>query len=60
MTDRNSLEVLDTSEALTKEELKELKQLAQLSKSAKWIVAFGIAIVSLFGMDKIATWFDGK
>lgn len=60
MSDKEHLEVVDTEGRLTKDEVKELKALAQMSKTAKWFIATGIALVSLFGMDKLAAWFDHK
>lgn len=60
MSDREHLEVIDTTDKLTKDEIKELKGLAQMSRTAKWFVATGIALVSLFGMDKLAAWFGHK
>lgn len=55
MKDPNHLEIVDTSDKLTLEEIKELKNLAQLSKVAKWVIAFIIGAVSLFGMDKVGS-----
>lgn len=60
MSDKDHLEVVDTSDRLTKDELRELKSLAQMSKTAKWFAATGIGLVSLFGMDKLAEWFGHK
>ena len=60
MSGPDHLEVVDTSDKLTKDEVKELKALAQMSKTAKWFIATGIALVSLFGMDKLAAWFGHK
>ena len=54
---RQSLEYLDTSEVLTKEELIELKKLAKMSIIGKWIIGRIIAFVSITGMDKISDWF---
>lgn len=59
-TEKGHLEVVDTTDRLTKDELKELKALAQMSKTAKWVFAIGIGAVSLFGMDKLAVWFGHK
>lgn len=58
--DDNHLEVVDVTNKLTTEEVKELKNLAQLSRTAKWVMAGAIAVVSLFGMDKIGAFFSGK
>jgi hypothetical protein len=57
---RDHLEVVDTSDKLTVDEIKELKNLAQLSRTAKWIIAGAIGFVSLFGMDKIGALIDHK
>lgn len=60
MKEPNHLEIIDTSDKLTLEEIKELKSLAQLSKIAKWVMALIIGLISLFGMDKISSIFDHK
>lgn len=60
MTEKDHLEVVDTSDRLTKDELKELKSLAQMSRTAKWFFAIAIGAISLFGMDKLAVWFGHK
>lgn len=60
MSDKEHLEVVDTSDKLTVDEIKELKNLAQLSRTAKWIIAGAIGFVSLFGMDKIGSLIDHK
>ena len=39
MSGPDHLEVVDTSDKLTKDEVKELKALAQMSRTAKWIMA---------------------
>lgn len=53
MSEEESLQVVDTSDVLTKEELLELKKLASLSKTTRTFFAFAMAIVALFGIDKI-------
>lgn len=58
--DEDNLKVVDVTDKLTTEEVKELKNLAQLSRTAKWMMAGAIAVVSLFGMDKVAAFFSGK
>ena len=58
--EKDHLEVVDTSDKLTKDEVKELKALAQMSRTAKWIIAGAIGFVSLFGMDKIGSLLDHK
>ena len=60
MSEPDHLEVVDTSDKLTKDEVKELKALAQMSRTAKWIIAGVIGFVSLFGMDKIGSLLDHK
>ena len=54
MSDREeSLKIIDTSESLTVEELKELKKLASMSKTARTIIAFVIGGIMLVGGDKL-------
>lgn len=53
MSDEESLQIVDTSEVLTKEELAELKKLAALSKTTKTIFAFAMAVVAIFGIDRL-------
>jgi hypothetical protein len=60
MSGPDHLEVVDTSDKLTKDEVKELKALAQMSRTAKWIMAGLIGFISLFGMDKIGALLDHK
>jgi len=60
MSDDEHLKVVDTSDKLTLDEVKELKNLAQMSRTAKWFIATVIAAISLFGMDKLAAWFGHK
>ncbi len=52
----DNLEVIDTSNILTLEELTELKKLAQMSKVAKIIIGIVIGIVSMFGVSRIFEW----
>ena len=54
---RRSLRLINTSKALTEEELNELKALASWSKSARWVVAGMLAAGSFFGIDRISGWF---
>jgi len=49
----NDLHLIDTSKALTVEELQELKRLAAMSKSAKWAFAVVLGAASLFGADRL-------
>lgn len=58
MTDKEeSLKVIDTSDVLTKEELRELKRLASLSKTAKVIVSVVFGAIALIGADHLLEWF---
>lgn len=54
---RKTLHVVDTSKALTEDELRELKNLAAYSKAARWIVAGMAAAAGFLGLDKLAGWF---
>lgn len=60
MSEKDHLEVVDTTDKLTKDEVRELKSLAQMSKTAKWFFAIAIGAISLFGMDRLAAWFEHK
>jgi len=55
--DDDSLKVVDTSDVLTKEELRELKRLASLSKTAKVIISVVFGIIALLGADHLLEWF---
>ena len=55
--DDESLKIVDTSDVLTKEELKELKRLASLSKTAKIIVSVIFGAIALIGADHVMEWF---
>ena len=50
---RQHLHLIDTSESLTLDELRELKKIAQMSRTAKTFLAVTIALVALFGIDKL-------
>ena len=50
---RQHLHLIDTSESLTLDELRELKQIAQMSKTAKAFLAVTLALIALFGIDKV-------
>jgi hypothetical protein len=50
---RQHLHLIDTSESLTLDELRELKKIAQMSRTAKAFLAVTIALVTLFGIDKV-------
>ncbi len=49
----DDLRVVDTSNLLTLDELKELKRLASMSKSARFFFAITVGAISLFGIDKL-------
>lgn len=51
MSDEQSIKVIDTEDALTKEELCELKRLAAMSKAARWVVAGIIGVLMFIGYD---------
>ena len=50
---RQHLHLIDTSESLTLDELRELKKIAAMSKTAKAFLAIVIALIALFGLDKV-------
>jgi len=50
------LEIIDTSENLTYEELAELKRIVALSKISKVLVGIILGIISLFGLPEIFNW----
>lgn len=54
MKEPENLQVIDTQNVLTKEELMELKRLAKMSMVAKWMFAIAVGVASLFGIDKVA------
>lgn len=58
--DDRHLHVIDTSQSLTLEELKELKRIASMSKTAKALIAVAIGIIALFGIDKIITFLQSN
>lgn len=57
MPEKKDIELVDTTDVLTKDELRELKKLAQASKIVKWFVVTVFGVVSLFGVDKITAFF---
>lgn len=57
MPEKKDIELVDTTDVLTKDELRELKKLAQASKIVKWLVVTVFGVVSLFGVDKITAFF---
>lgn len=54
---RKTIQLVDTTELLTKEELKELKSLASYAKSLRWILAGFAGAAGFFGLDRIGEWF---
>lgn len=54
--EQSSLRIVDTSNVLTKEELKELKQLASLSKTSKVVIGVVFAVLSVTGLPAILDW----
>lgn len=52
-SDREDLEIVDTDDKLTKEELKELKKLVALSKTTRAIFVLIMGIVAIFGVDRL-------
>lgn len=57
MEDKTNLEVVDTKEVLTKEELEELKKLAHASRIVKWVVITIFGLTSMIGFDKVIAFF---
>jgi len=57
MPEKKDIELVDTTDVLTKDELKELKKLAQASKIVKWLVVTVFGVVSLLGVDRITAFF---
>ena len=57
MPEKKDIELVDTTDVLTKDELRELKKLAQASKIVKWLVVTVFGVVSLLGVDKITAFF---
>jgi len=51
--EKESLEIVDTRNVLTVEELQELKKLASMSKTARAVIAIVIGGVMLIGGDKL-------
>lgn len=47
------LNVVDTSDVLTEDELKELKRLASASKAVRMLMVIAIGIISLIGIDRV-------
>jgi len=53
----SNITLIDTSKALTLEELKELKQLASLSRLTRVVTAIAFGILTLFQIPEIGNWF---
>lgn len=51
--EKESLEIVDTRNVLTVEELQELKRLVNMSKTARTVIAIVIGGVMLIGGDKL-------
>lgn len=51
--EKESLEIVDTRNVLTVEELQELKKLASMSKTARTVIAVVIGGMMLVGGDKV-------
>lgn len=58
--DEDNLKVIDTSQVLTVEELKELKKLAALSKTAKFVVSLVFSVLMFVGIDHLVEWLEHK
>lgn len=50
--------IVDTSDRLTLEELRELKKLAQLSRTTRVAVSIMFAIVGTLGLPVVLGWFN--
>lgn len=50
---RSNLKIIDTTNSLTVEELKELKKLVAMTKTSKALLAICLGIIALFGVDKV-------
>lgn len=50
---KENLEIVDTKNVLTVEELQELKKLVNMSKTAKTVIAIAMGVVMLVGGDKL-------
>lgn len=53
---RKTVQLVDTTELLTNEELKELKALASYVKALHWLVAGFVGAAGFFGLDRISEW----
>lgn len=51
-----NLRIVDTSDTLTIEELRELKKLASLSKTTRVVVGVAFAIVGVMGFPTVIEW----
>ena len=53
---RHNVQLVDTADLLTREELRELKALASYAKALRWIVAGFMAAAGFLGLDRISAW----
>jgi hypothetical protein len=54
---RKTVQLVDTSDLLTRDELKELKTLASYAKAFRWLTTGFMAAAGFFGIDKLSEWF---
>ena len=54
---RQTVQLVDTADLLTREELRELKALAGYAKALRWLMAGFMAAGGFFGLDRIGEWF---
>jgi ABC-type phosphate/phosphonate transport system permease subunit len=57
---RQHLHIVDTSESLTLEELRELKKLVAMSRTSKTLMMILVGIITVFGIDKILTFIQSN
>jgi len=54
---RQDLQLIDTEDALTVEELRELKKLASLSKTTRVVFGVIFGVLALTGIQPVLEWF---
>jgi len=54
---RKTVQLVDTTELLTREELTELKALASYARALRWLAAGFAGAAGFFGLDRINEWF---
>lgn len=59
-SDDDHLKIVDTSDVLTKEELRELKRLASMSKTAKVLLSVVFSVIMFVGIDHLVEWFKHR